>query len=92
MSLLKHSLIFFCPSTGCNLEPIHVKDRPREVKNALCSADKARKILNYKTNTKLETAIRMTAEYIKKNGTREFKYNLPLEIQTEITQTLGKKY
>ena len=35
--------------TGSNLKPIYKKDRPREVKHATCSADKARKLLNYKT-------------------------------------------
>ena len=35
--------------TGVNLEPIHKKDRPKEVKHATCSADKARKLLKYKT-------------------------------------------
>ncbi|MGL3827304.1 NAD-dependent epimerase/dehydratase family protein [Candidatus Pelagibacter communis] len=88
---INHLAKLVANETGCNLEPIHVKDRPREVKNALCSADKAREILNYKTTTKLETAIKMTAEYIRKNGTREFKYNLPLEIQTEITPNTWKE-
>ena len=30
--------------TGSNLDPIYKKDRPREVKHATCSADKARKL------------------------------------------------
>ena len=34
--------------TGINLEPIYKKERPREVKYATCSSDKARKLLNYK--------------------------------------------
>ena len=40
--------------TGSNLKPIYKKDRPREVKNATCSADKARKLLNYKTTVDLK--------------------------------------
>ena len=35
--------------TGVNLEPIHKKDRPQEVKHATCSSNKARKLLGYKT-------------------------------------------
>ena len=35
--------------TGVNLQPIYKKGRPKEVKHATCSADKARKLLNYKT-------------------------------------------
>ena len=39
--------------TGSNLEPIHMADRPQEVKHATCSADKARKLLNYETKVNL---------------------------------------
>ena len=44
--------------TGVNLKPIYKKDRPREVKHALCSSDKARKFLNYKTTTSLDEGIK----------------------------------
>ena len=44
--------------TGSNLKPIYKPDRPREVKHATCSAEKARKLLNYKTTTNLETGIK----------------------------------
>ena len=43
--------------TGSNLKPIYKKDRPQEVKHATCSADKARKLLNYKTKTNLKQGI-----------------------------------
>ena len=66
--------------TGCNLQPIHVDDRPQEVKHATCSADKARQVLNYKTTTDLETAVERTIDYIKKRGTKPFDYTFPLEI------------
>ena len=46
--------------TGSNLKPIYKKDRPQEVKHATCSADKARKLLNYKTTTDLYTGIKKT--------------------------------
>jgi len=71
--------------TGFNGDPIFVKDRPKEVKEASCSANKARKILKYKTNTSLKESIRLTCEFIKKRGTKEFNYNLPVEIESEIT-------
>ena len=54
--------------TGSNLKPIFKKDRPREVKHATCSADKARKLLNYKTSTDLKTGISKTFDYIKNIG------------------------
>src|SRR5205085_4293664 len=40
-----------------SLKPIYVKDRPREVKNATCSADKARKLLGYKTKVSVREGL-----------------------------------
>tara|TARA_B100000989_G_scaffold2848_1_gene1988 strand:- start:1822 stop:2823 length:1002 start_codon:yes stop_codon:yes gene_type:complete len=71
--------------TGFNGDPIFVKDRPREVKNAACSADKARELLGYKTKTSLKKSIELTKEFIKKRGTRNFNYNLPVEINNNLT-------
>ena len=71
--------------TGNNLAPIYTKDRPREVKHATCSADKARKLLNYKTSTDLYTGIKETFEYIKKRGIRPFNYHINIEIKNELT-------
>tara|TARA_Y100000590_G_scaffold61936_1_gene66182 strand:+ start:944 stop:1960 length:1017 start_codon:yes stop_codon:yes gene_type:complete len=71
--------------TGSNLKPIYKKDRPREVKHASCSADKARKLLNYKTKTDLKNGIIKTFDYIKKRGVRPFDYNISLEIVNELT-------
>ena len=71
--------------TGSNLKPIYKKDRPREVKHASCSADKARKLLNYKTKTDLKNGIIKTFNYIKQRGTRPFDYNINLEIKNELT-------
>ena len=58
--------------TGSNLKPIYKEDRPREVKYASCSADKARKLLNYKTKTNLKNGILKTYYYIKKRGAKPF--------------------
>ena len=55
--------------SGINLSPIYKKDRPKEVKHATCSADKARKLLNYKTKVSLLDGIKQTFNYIKKRGT-----------------------
>tara|TARA_B100000700_G_scaffold289441_1_gene346745 strand:+ start:175 stop:789 length:615 start_codon:yes stop_codon:yes gene_type:complete len=71
--------------SGSNLNPIHKKDRPREVKHATCSADKARKLLNYKTTTDLITGVKSTFEYIKKRGTRPFDYYFDIEIKNDLT-------
>ena len=77
--------------SGFNSEPIYKKDRPQEVKHALCSADKARRLLNYKTTTSLRDGIRHTYEYIKKRGTKDFDYNINLEIINDLTPETWKK-
>ena len=76
--------------TGFNERPIYKKDRPREVKHALCSADKARKLLNYNTSTSLEEGIAKTYEYIKTRGARPFDYNIELEIINDLTPETWK--
>jgi len=77
--------------TGSNLKPIYKKDRPREVKYASCSADKARKLLNYKTTTDLKNGILKTYDYIKRRGPRPFEYHINLEIQNELTPEVWLK-
>jgi|TARA_B100001964_G_C14228388_1_gene598841 UDP-glucose 4-epimerase len=78
--------------TGSNLEPIYKKERPREVKEATCSANKARKLLNYKTSTSLIKGIKKTFEYIKKRGAKKFDYTkLNLEIKNSLTPEVWLK-
>ena len=78
--------------TGFNEEPIFVNARPKEVKEAICSANKARKILSYKTKTTLKQSIKLTAKFIKERGTKPFLYNIPVEIINDITpETWTKK-
>jgi len=76
--------------TGSNLEPIHMADRPQEVKHATCSADKARKLLNYETKVSLNEGIKQTYEYIKKRGTKDFDYRLSIEIDNDLTPKTWK--
>ena len=77
--------------TGVNLDPIYKKDRPQEVKHALCSADKARDLLNYKTTVSLDDGIKRTYDYIKERGIRPFDYNINIEINNELTPTTWTK-
>jgi len=71
----------------CNFDgkAIHMADRPREVKHADCSADKARWLLGYETKTTLEKSIQETVSYIRQKGPREFDYAYPVEIINEKT-------
>lgn len=82
---VKDMAVMVAEECGVNLEPIHMPDRPREVKHASCSAEKARKLLNYETKTTLEESVRQTVEYVRNRGTKEFDYSYPLEIVTEKT-------
>jgi UDP-glucose 4-epimerase len=65
--------------------PIYFSERPREVKDAMCSSDKARKILGYKTTIDVKQAVKHTADWIKKRGPKPFDYSFPLEIINDKT-------
>jgi UDP-glucose 4-epimerase len=74
-----------------DLDPKYMPDRPQEVKYATCSADKARKLLNYKTKTSLKDGLKEMIEYIRSRGTKKFKYHLDLEIENDITPETWKE-
>ena len=76
--------------TGSNLDPIYKKDRPREVKHATCSSNRARKLLNYKTKVSLTDGVKKTFDYIKKRGAKDFNYRLSIEIDNELTPETWK--
>ena len=76
---------------GFNQNPIYFKDRPNEVKYATCSADKARKILNYKTVVNLDRSLDKLIDYVKEKGPKNFDYNYNIEINNEITPETWKK-
>lgn len=66
---------------GVTLEPVFKSARPREVKYAHCSADKAREMLDYVPSVSLDEGIHETITWIKKRGPRPFSYhNLEIEI------------
>ena len=46
-----------------NLNPRYMRGRPQEVLEATCSAEKARKLLNYKTKTSLDDGISKMIKY-----------------------------
>jgi len=73
-----------------DLNPVYAADRPCEIKLANCSAQKARRLLGYKTEYSLERGLREMIDYIKAKGTKEFKYYLDLEIINEKTPETWK--
>lgn len=66
------------------LDPIYVADRPREVREATCSADKARKLLNYETKVSLRAGLQSMVDWIREHGTKPFSYHLPIEIDSPL--------
>lgn len=75
---------------GVEDDPIYLPGRPREVPIALCSSEKARKLLDYKTTTKLDAGLTQLVDWIRKEGVKEFDYHLPLEIINEQTPLTWK--
>ena len=73
------------------LNPKYVEGRPQEVKEATCSADKARKLLNYKTQTNLDEGLKKMIDLIKKKGVKKFRYHLDLEILNSRTPKTWKE-
>lgn len=70
---------------GSNISPVHIDPRPQEVKYAVCSSDKARRLLGYVSVISLREAIKKTVDWIREKGPREFDYTFPIEISTEKT-------
>jgi len=75
-----------------DLHPIYFADRPQEVREANCSANKARWLLDYKTEYTLRRGIEEMINWIRKRGPKPFDYHLELEIINEKTPKtwLGK--
>jgi UDP-glucose 4-epimerase len=72
------------------LNPEHVPMRPREVKDATCSADKARRLLGYETKVGLRDGLRSMVDWIRAHGTKEFSYHLPIEIDSPLVPDTWK--
>jgi UDP-glucose 4-epimerase len=70
---------------GTDSQAIHVTDRPQEVKNAVCSASKARDILGYRTTRSLDAGLNDIVDYIRKVGPRKFRYHLDIELRNHRT-------
>jgi UDP-glucose 4-epimerase len=70
---------------GFELHPIFVPDRPQEVALANCSADKARRLLGYKTQYTMRQGLSEMIDWIRLRGPKPFRYHLELEIVNERT-------
>lgn len=62
------------------LDPIYLPGRPKEVKYANCSADKARELLDYNPTTSIEDTLKSMIDWVSYRGTQDFDFALPVEI------------
>lgn len=69
---------------GFDLEPIYMPGRPQEVPIALCSSDKARKLLGYQTSKSFRAGLEDLVQWIIEQGPRDFTYHLPIEIESHL--------
>lgn len=70
---------------GFSLDPIYVPGRPQEVEYANCSANKARRLLNYSPSVSLNEGLQELVSWISEKGARPFEYHLPIEIRNDTT-------
>lgn len=77
-------------SPPTHLKPIHVTDRPLEVKNAFCTDKKARQLLDFNPKIDLEEGIERTISWAKELGHQRFNYLKELEITTHETPETWK--
>ncbi len=75
-----------------NLKPVYLPERPMEVRNAWCTANKAKKILGYRTTVSLEQGIAMMMDWARKTGAKKFRYLSDFEILSKkAPKTWSKK-
>ncbi len=75
---------------GFELDPIYLADRPREVRFANCSAQKARRILHYQPEIALNQTLREMVMWVDSRGPLPFDHSLPVEINSDITPITWK--
>lgn len=68
-----------------NLKPKYLPMRPLEVINAWCTADKAKRILGYKTSIELPEGVSNMVAWAKTMGPQKFRYLDDLEMITDQT-------
>ncbi len=76
--------IFYPDGVPAGLEPIHLPDRPKEVKEAFCTTEKAERLLGYKTSISFEEGLRKMVAWAKELGPQEPHYLVDgLELVTD---------
>jgi len=75
---------------GVEFNPIYFPDRPLEVREANCSADKSRRLLGFAPHYSLADGISETVAWIRPRA-RPFEYHIDLEIENERTPRTWKE-
>lgn len=70
---------------GFDLDPIYVDKRPQEVSNAVCSSDKARNLIGYRTEFELVEGLKNMVSWIEQRGPKPFDYHMEPEIVCDQT-------
>ncbi len=68
-----------------NMKPQHIPPRPLEVADAWCTAEKAEKLLGYKTSVTLKEGITKMIEWARSVGPKDFHYLDNLELVSDKT-------
>lgn len=73
------------------LEPVHVEERPGEVKRAYCTVEKSGKLLGYKTRHMLRQGVKKMVKWAEKIGPQKPTYTLPIEIEKRLPRVWKEK-
>ena len=65
---------------GFDLKPEYYSERPQEVQEANCSANKAKKLFGFNPKYTLRKGLEEMVDWVKERGPKEFDYHLPVEI------------
>ncbi len=77
---------------GVPCNPVFLPDRPREVKHAVCSSDKARKLLGFEQRWALGDGLEKLVAYIVERGPKPFEYHLPIEIKSGLLPETWRRW
>ncbi len=66
--------MFFPNGISAQFEPTYLPSRPKEVKEAFCTTDKAERLLGYKSTVTLEEGLRKMIEWARELGPQESRY------------------
>jgi UDP-glucose 4-epimerase len=81
---IKHLAELLASIIGFELDPIYMPGRPQEVHVALCSSNKSRELLDYKTTVSLEKGLSDLVDWVRPR-VKDFEYHLPVEIKSNLT-------